>query len=156
MPHGTRGPTLVGFLHSADHAAELSYYFHERGGLGSEFFGCSRTFFGIGGRLLGYLFHLRESLGYLLNTTGLFLTPETDFIDKRLYLRGFLSDGADRDRNLIDFCLTVVRFGDGFLDQSGSVFGGLGASLREVADFICDYGEAPFRLLRRAPLRRRH
>jgi len=113
-------------IHQAEKPGRLPVEF---GGGGGAFLSARRI-------VLGYLRHLRHRTGHLLDVARLLDASRVHLGDQRFDLARLPDDLTDHRRNLIDTCLSVGRFFDGFLDQARGILRRLCATPGQATHFV--------------------
>ena len=98
--------------------------------------------FGVARRALGNLTDAGDRLRDVLDSLGLLLPGEVHLVDELADFTGSVGNAVDGSGHPVEIGAAFTRPLDGFLNQRGGIFGGLGAALGQVADFIGHHGKA--------------
>jgi hypothetical protein len=86
---------------AADHHGQPLGHLAQGFGLGAQLLAGGSTLLGVGGGFLGDLFHLRDSLGNLLDAAGLFLAAHADLVHEGLDVVCAFGNGTNGDGHFI-------------------------------------------------------
>ena len=107
-----------------------------------ELIRCGGGLLAAGRVVLRYLVDLIHGFIDLLQAIGLLLAGGGDLVDQGIDVARALENLAENPANLVADSHADVGVANRFLDQRSRVLGGLGAALRQRANFLSHNGEA--------------